>query len=161
MAKAYLGLGSNIGDKKAYLDQAVALLNQQEKVSVKKTSSYYETEPVGYTDQDVFLNIALEIDTTLEPYELLAYCNGIEETLKRKRIIRWGPRTIDIDILLYEGFSSNDERLMVPHPRMMERAFVVVPLYEIGQNIMINDMKIEDVIKKLDTEGIRKVTYDK
>lgn len=159
MAKAYLGLGSNLGDKKEYIDQAVTFLSQREEITLKKISSYYETDPVGYTDQDVFLNIVVEIDTMLEPYELLAYCNEIEEMLQRKRIVRWGPRTIDVDILLFEGFSSTDERLTVPHPRMMERAFVMVPLYELEQNMIINDVKIEDIIKNLDIEGIRKVSY--
>lgn len=159
MAKAYLGLGSNIGDKKGHLDKAIELLKQQEKITVRNISSYYETDPVGYIDQDLFLNIVVEIETQLEPYKLLEYCNRIEEILKRKRILRWGPRTIDVDILLYEDFISDDEKLIIPHPRMKERAFVMVPLYEINQNVVIDSTNIKDIINNLDIKGIRKVNY--
>lgn len=161
MSKAYLGLGSNIGDKKENIDNAVEMLRKNEKVKIKKISSYYETEPVGYHDQDWFLNIVVEIDTSLEPYQLLEFCSCIEEKLKRKRIIRWGPRTIDVDILLYEGFNSKDEKLTLPHPRMRERAFVMVPLYEIAPNIEINNQNIRQVLKNLEGEEIRKIDYDR
>lgn len=157
MTKAYLGLGSNMGNKKEYINKAITLLNQHEKITIEKTSSYYETPPVGYIDQDVFINKVIEIQTELEPYELLAYCNEIEEILKRKRIIRWGPRTIDIDILLYENYTSDDEKLTIPHPRMGERAFVIIPLYEITQDVIINGIKIADIIKNLDMEDIKKL----
>jgi len=160
MSKAYLGLGSNIGDKKENIDNAVDMLNSNEQIEVKKVSSYYETEPVGYHDQDWFLNVALEIDTTLDPYQLLEFCGLIEEKLKRKRVIRWGPRTIDVDILLYEGFESKDERLTVPHPRMMERAFVMIPLYEIAPETKINNESISKVLKNLNGEEIRKIDYE-
>ncbi|AKL94431.1 2-amino-4-hydroxy-6-hydroxymethyldihydropteridine pyrophosphokinase FolK [Clostridium aceticum] len=159
MAKGYLGLGSNMGDKKEYLDQAVEQINQHPSITVTKVSSYYETDPVGYTDQDVFLNVVVEIDTDLPPYELLSYCNEIEEILQRKRLIRWGPRTIDVDVLLYEDYTSNDEKLTVPHPRMWERAFVMIPLYEIAKDITNNGEHIEEIIKNLCKEGIRKVDY--
>lgn len=160
MSKAYLGLGSNIGDTKENIDNAIDMLRNHEKVEVTKISSYYETEPVGYEDQDWFLNVVLEIDTTLKPYELLELCNLIEEKLKRKRIIRWGPRTIDVDILLYEGFESNDEKLTLPHPRMTERAFVIIPLNEITSEIKINDRSISEILKSLDGEEIRKIDYE-
>ncbi|WP_432408271.1 2-amino-4-hydroxy-6-hydroxymethyldihydropteridine diphosphokinase [Wukongibacter sp. M2B1] len=160
MSKAYLGLGSNIGDTKENIDNAIDMLRNHEKVEVTKISSYYETEPVGYEDQDWFLNVVLEIDTNLKPYELLELCNLIEEKLKRKRIIRWGPRTIDVDILLYEGFESNDEKLTLPHPRMTERAFVIIPLNEITSEIKINDRSISEILKSLDGEEIRKIDYE-
>ncbi|AOY76315.1 2-amino-4-hydroxy-6-hydroxymethyldihydropteridine diphosphokinase [Clostridium formicaceticum] len=160
MAKGYLGLGSNMGDKKEYLDQAIEQINQHPSITVKKVSSYYETDPIGYTEQDVFLNVVVEIDTSLSPYELLAYCNEIEELLKRKRIIRWGPRTIDVDVLLYENYTSDDEKLTVPHPRMWKRAFVMIPLYEIAKDITNNGEHIGEIIKNLCKEGIRKVDYD-
>lgn len=159
MAKAYLSLGSNLGDKKENLDKAVELLKKHNNIQVIKVSSYYETQPVGYTDQDLFLNIAVEIETSLSPYELLEYCSEIEQILKRRRIIRWGPRTIDVDILLYDNFISNDERLTIPHPRMTERAFVIVPLYEIAKDIRIKGQDINSILKKLKKEGIRKIDY--
>ncbi|SET33606.1 2-amino-4-hydroxy-6-hydroxymethyldihydropteridinediphosphokinase [Natronincola peptidivorans] len=157
MARVYLGLGSNIDDKKEHIDNAIDLLQQHEAINVINTSSYYETDPVGYIHQDIFLNAVVEITTTLEPYNLLAYCNHIEETLKRKRIIRWGPRTIDVDILLFENYTTEDEKLTIPHPRMVERAFVMVPLYELAKDIIIHDKNIRHILENLDTEGIRKV----
>lgn len=160
MSKAYLGLGSNIGNKKENVDNAIDMIKNHRLIDLKKVSSYYETEPVGYHEQDWFLNVVLEIDTKLMPYELLEFCGLIEEKLKRKRIIRWGPRTIDVDILLYEGFNSKDKKLTVPHPRMTERAFVMVPLYEIAPDIKIDNKNINQMVKKLEGEEIRKINYD-
>lgn len=159
MAKVYLGLGSNIGDKKDYLERAIKLLTEHERIQMIKSSSYYETEPIGYTEQDLFLNIVIEIDTLLEPYDLLAYCNKIEEKLNRQRVVRWGPRTIDIDILLYDQHTSDEEQLMLPHPRMCERAFVMIPLYEIAKDIHINGVHIENLMQHLDTKGIKRIAY--
>jgi len=157
MVKAYLGLGSNMGDTQKNIDTAITLLKHTEGIEVIRQSSYYETEPVGYTDQEWFLNIVLEIKTDLAPKDLLKVCQGIENELKRKRIIRWGPRTIDVDILLYENYTSDEEYLTIPHPRMTERAFVMVPLYEIASNLNINNMPISDIVKNLKGEEIRKV----
>lgn len=156
MAKVYLGLGSNMGDKEEYIKKAIKLLNDNDFIQVTIISSYYETEPVGYTEQDLFLNIVAEINTTLNPYDLLDYCNSIENKLNRKRIIRWGPRTIDIDILLYENYTSFDEKLTIPHPRMCERSFVIIPLYEIAKDIRINSISIEDVLDNMNKKGIMK-----
>lgn len=160
MSKAYLGLGSNIGNKKENIDNSIDMIKNHRLIDLKKVSSYYETEPVGYHEQDWFLNVVLEIDSKLTPYELLEFCGLIEEKLKRKRIIRWGPRTIDVDILLYEGFVSTDEKLTVPHPRMTERAFVMVPLYEIAPDIEIDNKDISQILKKLEGEEIRKISYE-
>lgn len=135
MNTAYLSLGSNIGDRLAMLTEAVRLLSEHPAIAVKAVSSIYETDPVGYTDQEAFLNLALEIGTTLPASELLDVCQSIEEQLERKRIIRWGPRTIDLDILLYNQDNMETERLTVPHPRMHERAFVLVPLLEIAPQL--------------------------
>ncbi|QEK11026.1 2-amino-4-hydroxy-6-hydroxymethyldihydropteridine diphosphokinase [Crassaminicella thermophila] len=157
MSRAYLGIGGNMGNKKENIQNTIKLLKNHPQIHVSAISSYYETAPVGYTDQDWFLNIVVEINTSLDPYALLAYCNDIEQKLKRERLIRWGPRTIDVDILLYEGFTSDDEKLTVPHPRMCERAFVMVPLYEIAKDLVINNKKIEDIIKNLKGEEVRKI----
>lgn len=155
--RAFLGLGGNMGDKKANIEKAIELLDRNESIKVIKTSSFYETEPWGYTDQDWFMNIVAEVETELDPYELLSVCQEVEKQLKRERLIRWGPRTIDVDVLLYDGFKSDDEVLTVPHPRMTERAFVMVPLYEINQEVEINGEKISDIMKDFKGEEIKKL----
>lgn len=129
---AYIGLGSNIGDREANLSRTVAFLGQVNGVEVTAVSSYYNTAPVGYVQQPDFLNAAAEIKTTLSADELLQVCICIEKELGRERIIRWGPRTIDLDILLYGDRIINEEYLTVPHPRMHERDFVLEPLNEIA-----------------------------
>ncbi|ASF27357.1 MULTISPECIES: 2-amino-4-hydroxy-6-hydroxymethyldihydropteridine diphosphokinase [Bacillus amyloliquefaciens group] len=128
---AYIGLGSNMGDREHYLRQAVAMLSRQDGVTVSKVSSIYETDPVGYEDQDQFLNMAVEVKTALSPFDLLDVTQSIEAELGRTREIRWGPRTVDLDILLYNRENIETERLIVPHPRMYERLFVLAPLKEI------------------------------
>lgn len=131
MHKVYLSIGSNIGDRLDNLTQAVSMLNSHEDIKVTEVSPVYETEPVGYDDQPYFLNIALEIVTELGPYELLDYLHVIENNLHRVRNIRFGPRTIDLDILLYDDMVSDDPVLTIPHPRMYDRAFVLMPLSDI------------------------------
>lgn len=160
MSKAYLGLGGNVGDRKSNINEAIHLLEGHSGISVSKRSSDYETAPVGYEQQEWFLNVVVEIETTLTPYELLAICNEVEQQLKRVRLIRWGPRTIDIDILMYEGFESKEDRLIVPHPRMTERAFVIIPLMEIAPNLHINGRDIKEIAKDLYNQRIRKLEYD-
>ncbi len=154
MNKIYLSLGSNIGDTKYNLDQAVELL--KEKINIFKQSSYYETEPVGYKDQDWFLNIVIEGETDLTPEDLLKFTQSIEEKMKRVKTIRFGPRIIDLDILLYEKEVIETKDLIIPHPRMEERAFVMLPLYEIAPNLTIKNKKIEEIIRELEGEQIYK-----
>lgn len=160
MSKAYLGLGGNVGNRKSNINEAIHLLEGHSGIRVSKRSSDYETAPVGYEQQEWFLNVVVEIETTLTPYELLAICNEVEQQLKRVRLIRWGPRTIDIDILMYEGFESKEDRLIVPHPRMTERAFVIIPLMEIAPNLHINGRDIKEIAKDLHNQRIRKLEYD-
>ncbi|MDI3508134.1 MAG: 2-amino-4-hydroxy-6-hydroxymethyldihydropteridine diphosphokinase [Clostridiales bacterium] len=132
--RVYLALGSNIGDRDRYIREAIDMLNGHEAIKIVKVSSTYNTAPVGYTDQVDFLNAAVAIDTTLSPRELLAACLDIEQRLGRVRTIRWGPRTIDIDIIFYDDLIIDDGILTVPHPRMHERGFVLRPLYDIAPN---------------------------
>ena len=129
---AYLGIGSNLGDREAYLDYAVDQLNKDEYIKVTKISSYIETEPYGNVEQDDFLNGCLEIETMYTPGELFQVVNDIEEGAGRKRLIHWGPRTLDIDILLYDRELIMDDRLTIPHIEMGKRYFVLKPLYEIA-----------------------------
>ena len=131
MNRAYLSLGSNFGDRKAQLQEAVRLLQANSAISNMKMSSIYETAPVGYLEQGAFLNVVIQMETSLSPLELLDTCQEIEEILQRERLVRWGPRTVDLDILLYDQEQLTTERLTIPHPRMYERAFVLVPLQEL------------------------------
>ncbi|WP_438448985.1 2-amino-4-hydroxy-6-hydroxymethyldihydropteridine diphosphokinase [Gorillibacterium sp. sgz5001074] len=128
---AYLGLGSNLGDRGQWLADAVRLLGQEPGIRVEACSAVYETDPVGYVEQPAFLNMAVRIATLLPPLDLLAVMLRIELELGRKREIRWGPRTIDIDMLLYGNLEMDTPELTVPHPRMLERAFVLIPLRDI------------------------------
>ena len=157
MSNAYLSLGSNLGDKKKNIDTALKLLRENAYIRILELSSVYETEPVGYTEQDLFYNIVIKIETNLSPIELLEYCNSIEMLLKRERIIKWGPRTMDIDILLFDDVVIDDEKLTIPHPRIAERAFVLVPLWEIANYITINGKKIQDLLENIDKKGIKKL----
>lgn len=130
--KAYIGLGSNIGDREEKLKNAIFLLKETDGVEVAAVSSFYNTAPEGYVEQPDFLNAVVQINTTLTANELLEACGSIEEKMKRERVIRWGPRTIDLDILFYGDEIIMDKHLIVPHPRMQERIFVLEPLNEIA-----------------------------
>jgi 2-amino-4-hydroxy-6-hydroxymethyldihydropteridine diphosphokinase len=131
----YLSLGSNLGDRLANLHEAVERLRRLEGVSVERVSAAYESEPVGVTDQPRFLNLAAQISTTLDPLELLDAAKRIEREMGRQPGPRWGPRLIDIDLLLYGDASLQSPRLTLPHPEMMRRAFVLVPLAEIAPDL--------------------------
>ena len=156
MVQAYLGLGSNIGDRKQQLLKAIDLIGNIKGIKVTKQSSIYETAPIGYTDQPNFLNLCLEIETELSPQQLLKHCLDIEQQLHRVREIRWGPRTLDIDILLYSDNIIETDNLSIPHPRMQERAFVLIPLNDIASdkkdprlNQKIHDLVFtDDTVKK-------------
>jgi 2-amino-4-hydroxy-6-hydroxymethyldihydropteridine diphosphokinase len=136
MHTVYLGLGSNIGDRESHLAEAVRML-EDIGVRIESCSTIYETEPVGYLEQDAFLNIVIQVRTELSAIDLLAKTQEIERSLGRTRDIHWGPRTLDIDILLYDTELVQWEELQIPHPRMTERAFVIIPLAEIAPDICI------------------------
>jgi 2-amino-4-hydroxy-6-hydroxymethyldihydropteridine diphosphokinase len=128
---AYVALGSNIDDREHYLQDAIAALNQESGITVTGLSSIYETEPVGFVDQSAFLNMVIQVSTVLPAEELLFTLLAIENRLGRTRDLRWGPRTIDLDLLLYGDHRLTTPDLIIPHPRMHERAFVLVPLSEV------------------------------
>lgn len=128
----YLGLGSNLGDKEGYLDYAVDQLGKDDYIKVNRVSSYIVTKPYGNVEQDDFLNGCIEIETLYSPQELLEIINDIEQGAGRKRVIRWGPRTLDIDILLYDREIIMEENLKIPHAEMARRSFVLEPLCEIA-----------------------------
>jgi len=127
---AFLALGSNVGDRLANLQEAVDLLGGVGDIEVVRSSRVYETEPVGPA-QPEYLNAALEVRTSLAPGELLAACLNVEDAIGRVRLERWGPRNIDVDVLTYGDQDVDEPDLTIPHPRMHERAFVLVPLLEL------------------------------
>jgi len=137
MAVVYLGLGSNIGDREDYLARACGLLHQHPAVTVQAVSSLYETAPVGFTAQDTFLNIVARVNTTLRPESLLAVTQAVESRLGREPAIRWGPRVIDIDILLYDALQVHRPFLGIPHNALSERLFVLVPLSELEPELRL------------------------
>lgn len=160
MKRAFIALGSNIGDRANFLERAIELLRQHPNIEIVKRSSIYETEPVGYLEQPPFLNMVIEIETSLTPVELLETVQAIERVCGRVRERKWGPRTIDLDILLYDQENIQMENLIIPHPRMWERAFVIVPLMEIDDSIIRDDgTSIKDIYERLrreDKEGVKK-----
>lgn len=149
MTSVYLSLGSNLGDKINNLNNGIKLLNEHVDIEVVKKSSLYETEPQGYKDQDHFVNMVVKCYTSLEPYALLKYTQSIERKLKRVKLFRWGPRTIDIDILTYGNEKIESRELIIPHPRMLERSFVLTPLSEINSEYKELAQKITDQFIKL------------
>ena len=152
----YLGLGSNLGDREDLLSKAVKLLDEHQAIIVKRVSSIYETAPVGITDQPAFLNAVVAVETSLSVYELLTECLWIEAVLGRVRTVRWGPRTIDIDLLLYNELKLDSEALIIPHPRMHVRPFVLIPLSElIGEQKIINGMTANELLETCDVSGVR------
>lgn len=133
--RAFLGLGSNLGDRRRYLQDAVETLGQ----SVAAVSPVYETEPVGGPGgQGAYLNVVVELDTDRSPRELLGVCHRLESAADRVRNQRWGPRTLDVDILWMEGVELQDDDLQIPHPRLSERRFVLAPLRDLAPE-MVDD----------------------
>ncbi|MGC2169267.1 MAG: 2-amino-4-hydroxy-6-hydroxymethyldihydropteridine diphosphokinase [Acidimicrobiales bacterium] len=136
MRLAYLSLGSNVGDRHAHLAGAINTLAGDEEY---RLSSVYETEPVGGVTQDNFWNLVMEIDTRASARELLERAMRAEENAQRTREVRWGPRTLDVDVLVVGGEGLDLPELTVPHPRMYERSFVLVPLAELAPNLVSDD----------------------
>jgi dihydroneopterin aldolase/2-amino-4-hydroxy-6-hydroxymethyldihydropteridine diphosphokinase len=134
--RVYLGIGSNLGDKEDNLNQAIRYLNEDEECMVTKVSDFIVTKPVGEVEQDDFLNGALELRTLKSPDELLNFIHEIEKALKRERLIHWGPRTIDLDILFYDKKIIESGTLTIPHPEMHKREFVLEPLSNIAPEVM-------------------------
>ena len=134
--RAHLALGSNLGDRLANLQGAVDGLAATDGVSLVAVSAVYETDPVGGPVQDDYLNAVVEVTTTLDPHDLLAVCGRLEQEARRVRIERWGPRTLDVDVLLIDDLRIDTDDLEVPHPRMWERAFVLAPLHDVAPDLV-------------------------
>lgn len=137
MTQVFLGMGSNQGDRRAHLASGVALLGSD--LRDIRFSRVYETEPVGVTEQPLFFNLVITGDTDLSPKALLSFVKGIERRVGRKPTFRWGPRVLDIDILLYGYESMRDSDLVIPHPQLLRRDFVLVPLCELAPDVELPD----------------------
>jgi 2-amino-4-hydroxy-6-hydroxymethyldihydropteridine diphosphokinase len=157
MARAYLGLGSNLGDKPAMLREALRRLDEAAGVKVVACSGFYRTPPWGKTDQDWFLNTAAAVETDLSPHDLLGVCLSVERSLGRVRDEKWGPRLIDIDVLIYDGRHVADETLTLPHPHLAQRAFVLVPLAEIAPDLRIGESSVAEALARVDRGGIERM----
>ncbi|NBB47606.1 2-amino-4-hydroxy-6-hydroxymethyldihydropteridine diphosphokinase [Rhizobium sp. CRIBSB] len=151
---ATLGLGGNIGDPVAAMAEALRRLDQHADCRVTAVSRLYRTPPWGKTDQADFYNACAAVETLLEPQELLAACLEIERTMKRVRVERWGPRTIDIDILTFADRTIDAEHLKIPHPRMTERAFVLMPLADIVPEQSVKGQSVATWLDLTDRTGI-------
>ena len=153
--RVFLGVGSNLQEREDALDLAVERLARHPYIWIRNCSSLYETEPWGVKDQAHFLNMAVEIDTKLGASELLAVCKQIEADLGRKNGTRWGPRTIDLDILLYGNATIQTLELEIPHPKLSERRFVLLPMAEIAKDVTVPgmDQKIEILLEQCPDSG--------
>ena len=156
MAEALLALGGNLGDVRATLDRAVAEFCDGEAVRLLARSADYRTPPWGVEDQPPFVNLCIVVLTALSPQALLERAQTVERTLgrDRKHERRWGPRPVDIDLLAYDDLALATPELTLPHPRLFERAFMLLPLAEIAPERMIAGIRVRDALAKLDTKGI-------
>ncbi len=159
MAEALLALGGNLGDVRDTLDRAIAMLCERGDIRLTARSSDYKTPPWGVVDQPPFVNLCISVETTLTPHELLARTQAVERAFGRDRAQgrRWGPRPLDIDILAYDDLNLDSPDLTLPHPRMFERAFVLVPLAEIAPDRVISGTRIRDALTRVDPSGIEKL----
>jgi 2-amino-4-hydroxy-6-hydroxymethyldihydropteridine diphosphokinase len=159
MAEAFLALGGNLGDVRSSFDRAITMLCGDDAVQLLARSSDYRTPPWGITDQPPFTNAAISVATALPPHALLARTQTCERALGRDRAHerRWGPRTIDIDLLAYDDLTLSDGTLTLPHPHLLERAFVLVPLAEIAPDQVIAGRTVREALDLVDVSGIEKL----
>jgi 2-amino-4-hydroxy-6-hydroxymethyldihydropteridine diphosphokinase len=155
---AYIGLGSNVGNKVANIERAVALLDEESDIRVVRRSQLYKTKPWGKIDQDWFVNACIEVATGLPAHSLLERCITVEQRLGRIRGVKWGPRIIDLDLLTYGDAVITSPDLIVPHPHIAERAFVLVPLADIAASAKIGSTPISTLLAAVDRRGVEPLT---
>jgi 2-amino-4-hydroxy-6-hydroxymethyldihydropteridine diphosphokinase len=154
--QAFLGLGSNLGDRAENLQRAVDLLDTEPGIAVVASSRVWETDPVGGPSQPDYLNAVIRVEADVAPHDLLDACLRVEAALGRVREVRWGPRTIDIDVLLVDALVVDDAELTIPHPRMTERAFVLLPLLELDPDATLpGGIRLAEMSLDMDTAGAR------
>ena len=159
MPHAYIGFGSNVGDRESYIYQALNCLSGEECTSMVRVSSIYETEPIGNDEQDWFLNGVVRVETEVLPQKLLAILQEIERNIGRQHRGHWGPREIDLDILIYDRFCVNSPRLTIPHPELHQRRFVLEPFAEIAPDVIhpIFQERIDSLLRREMTWAIVRV----
>ena len=157
MTAAVIALGANLGDATSALQGAVDALTQTVGITVLAASPVFETDPVGGPDQPVYVNAVVLLEIELEPLALLRRLNQIEEQWQRTREVRWGPRTLDLDIIDVAGFTSDTEQLTVPHPRAHQRGFVLVPWLAVDGDARLGGAKVTDLVRNVDVSGVRKL----
>jgi 2-amino-4-hydroxy-6-hydroxymethyldihydropteridine diphosphokinase len=159
MTEAWLGLGGNVGDSRIILDRAVTLLCDGKGVRLIARSADYRTSPWGFKNQPPFINLCIAVETTLSPCDLLARAQEVEQQLGRDRAHekRWGPRTADIDIIAYDNLTIDELGLTLPHPRLFERAFVLMPLAEIAPDLVIGGKSVRAALAGIDPAGIERL----
>ena len=159
MAEALIALGGNVGNVRDTLERAIARFCDGNEVRLTARSSDYRTPPWGIADQPLFVNLCITVETSLSPRALLARAQGVERASGRDRTKerRFGPRTLDIDILTYDDISLDEADLTLPHPRLFERAFVLVPLAEIAPERVISNTRVRDALARVDATGIEKL----
>jgi len=158
MSSCYIGLGSNIEGPRDQVIQAISELAELPSSTLLKTSSLYQSKPLGLQDQPDFINAVAELETSLSVRKLLSYLQEIESNHHRSREIHWGPRTLDLDILLYDAVEIDNADLKIPHPEIRNRNFVLIPLYEIAVELTIPGMgKLAELVRQIDRSGLDKI----
>ena len=155
--RAALGLGSNLGDRAKYLDDAVAMITATPGIEVVAVSPYVESDPVGGPEQPDYLNAVVVVDTTVDAHDLLAVARRCERDAERRRGVRWGPRTLDVDVLAYGQVSMESDELTLPHPRATSRAFVMVPWASVDPDFVVSGRSVRDWADSLDRSGVRAI----
>ena len=157
---AYIGIGSNLGDKLHHCEKAISEILKIDRHKLLAKSSFFKTQPIGYTSQDWFVNGVIKIETDLEAHELLRTLKTIESQLGRSKTFRWGPRTIDLDILFFDDVEIQTEELQIPHPLLQDRQFVLIPLAEIDRNLIHPVLKktVQELLDNLkEDQGVEKL----
>ena len=154
----YIGLGSNLKDPKLQIETALNALNEQDGILVTKISSFYESKPLLDIPGPNYINAVCKVDTSLSASDLLGVCQQIEDNQKRVRKVKWGPRTIDLDILLYGDQVLSTQRLTIPHPEMINRSFVLVPLFEIEAGLEVPLLgSLKELLDRIDLKDVKKL----
>ena len=156
MTPAFIALGANLGDPVAQLREAAQRLRNTAGLHSVQLSPIYFSAPVGVVDQPRFANAAVRLETSLDAHELLAVCHSVERAMGRVRTVRWGPRTIDLDLIFFGTLHPSDDVLTLPHPRWSERAFVVQPIYDLAHDLIIDGVALSETLARLDRSDLQR-----